>query len=402
MIEGESLEGKRRWLGVLALCAAIFFADASHSAVIPTFPSFALALGASLTVVGALASASGISRTLCSVPLGSISDRFGRRQVMLLGFLCFVATPLIYTVSSSPLHLLPARIILGVAMVSTFSLGFVYISELAAPQHRGVAQGLYMTAMGLGFTLGPLVGGITANTWGYSSSFYLSSGLAMVGLLILLIVRNKESRKRDIPRRGSSKGGSADFGAVLADPRVMAAGVANFLNSMLFSALIIFFPLYGRHIGFNESQVGFCFTVRGLSSTAIRFPTGAATKRMSILRLMTIGLGVSALTLLVLTSFNDILVICLILGVQGIAYGIYLTAGNAYVTEEAPAEMRGTAIGIYSTFSNISGVISPLILGAIAEKWSLQAAFQVSGVLALAGMAMMLALARKEERTEGQ
>jgi len=391
-------EGQRRNLtGVLALCASIFFIDASHSVVIPIFPSFAVALGASLMAIGVLGSASGFSRALFSIPLGSLSDRFGRKRVMLMGMICFTVAPLIYAISSNSLSLIPARVVLGVAMASTFSIGFVYVSELAATPIRSMAQGLYLTSMGLGFTLGPLLGGITAEMWGYPVSFYLSSGLALIGLLVLLSVRISESREHDAAEQRHFKSGSYSFREVLAEPRMMAACLANFLNSMLFSALFIFFPLYSGLIGFDSSQVGFGFAVRGLSSTLIRFPTGASAKRIGILRLMTVGLGLSALVLLVLPSFEEIMVLTLLLAVHGFAYGIFFTAGNAFVTEEAPAALRGTAIGVYSTFSNISGVISPVILGAIAEGWGLRGAFQVSAILCLAGMVVMLGLVKKGE-----
>jgi len=398
MTKEELGQGESRGLaGVLALCASIFFIDASHSVVIPIFPSFAVALGASLMVIGVLGSASGVARALFSIPLGSFSDRFSRKRVMMMGMICFTITPLIYAVSSHPLTLIPARVVLGVAMASTFSVGFVYVSELAAAPIRSVAQGLYLTSMGLGFTLGPMLGGITAETWGYPTSFCLSSGLALAGLLTLLLVRSTDSRDRDLVEQGSFRGSPVGFRTVLAEPGMLAACVANFLNSMLFSALFIFFPLYGGLIGFDESQVGFGFAVRGLSSTLIRFPTGASARRIGILRLMVLGLGLSALVLLVLPSFQDIMFLSLLLGVQGVAYGVYLTAGNAFVTDEAPAALRGTAIGVYSTFSNISGVISPLILGAIAEDWGLQRTFQASAILCLAGMVVVLGLLNKGE-----
>jgi len=397
IMEKPDEEGRRGLAGVLALCAAIFFIDASHSVVIPIFPSFAVALGASMMVIGALGSASGVARALFSIPLGGLSDRLGRKRVMLMGMIFFAITPILYTVSSYPLSLIPARVVLGVGMASTFSIGFVYVSELAATPIRSVAQGLYLSSMGLGFTLGPLLGGITAKIWGYSVSFYLSSGFALIGLLILFAVPSSVSGENETVGRRPFEGRSAGFREVLAEPRMMAACLANFLNSMLFSALFIFFPLYGGRIGFDESQIGFGFAVRGLSSTLIRFPTGASAKRIGVMRLMTVGLGVSAVVLLVLPSFEETMVLSLLLGLQGVAYGIYLTAGNTFVTEEAPAELRGTAIGVYSTFSNISGVISPLMLGVIAEAWGLRGPFQVSAVLCLVGMVVMLVLVKKGE-----
>ncbi len=176
----------------------------------------------------------------------------------------------------------------------------------------------------------------------------------------------------------------------------MAAGAANFFNSLLYSATMVYFPLYGREVGLDESQVGASLTVRGMVSTATRFPTGLAAMRVGALRLMALGLGISALTIMALPSFESLILISAILGVQGIAYGIYLTSGNVYVIEEAPEGMKGAALGVYSTFSNISGVISPVLLGAISTRWNLRASFRVAAALALIGLASTALYLRRD------
>jgi DHA2 family methylenomycin A resistance protein-like MFS transporter len=112
-------------------------------------------------------------------------------------------------------------------------------------------------------------------------------------------------------------------------------------------------------------------------------------------------LVVSATALFALPSFEGLVVISAILGVQGAAYGVYLTSGNMYVNEEAPPEQRGTAMGVYSTFSNVSGVLSPLILGAASEAWGFRGAFWASSALALCGTAVVLALSRKGKESLG-
>jgi DHA1 family multidrug resistance protein-like MFS transporter len=395
-------EGSKALLGgvgdVLALCAVIFFADASHSAVIPIFPFYASSLGATIMTIGALASASGFSRMACSIPLGLLSDRMGRKRVMLLGMLCFVLAPVIYSASSSPIHLFPARVILGFGMASTFSIGFVYVSEVAPFGRRSLFQGIYMTSMGVGFTLGPLVGGLFAKAWGYASSFYLSSGLAAAGLVLLLFVPEPAEplERMETPVRPFP-----GFGRVLTDFKILAAGAANFFNSLIFSATMVYFPLYGGSVGLDESEVGMSLTVRGLASTFSRIPTGAAVLRLGALRLMALGLGLTAATLLVLPSFESLLVICLVLGFQGVAYGVFLTSGNVYVTEEAPASQRGAGMGIYSTFSNISGVVSPLILGVASEAWGFKGAFLSSAVIAICGAALALALSSRGQVPTG-
>jgi MFS family permease len=164
---------------------------------------------------------------------------------------------------------------------------------------------------------------------------------------------------------------------------------------MLYSATMVYFPLYGKEVGLDESQVGMGLTVRGMVSTATRLPTGAAITRIGALRLMTVGLGVSAITIMALPAFESLMLISVILGIQGVAYGVYLTSGNIYVTEEAPEGMKGAAIGTYSTFSNVSGVISPILLGTISASWGIRTSFRVAAVLALVGITAILVYSKK-------
>jgi MFS family permease len=233
---------------------------------------------------------------------------------------------------------------------------------------------------------------MTAKIWGFSASFYLSSSFAVCAFLALLLAPDIDRSESVSQRRGFFTG----FREVLSRPVIIAAGVANFFNSMLYSAVMVYFPVYGASIGLDESQVGVGLTVRGMVSTASRIPSSAAVSRVGALKLMTFGIGVSALTVMVFPSFESLLILSSILGVQGIAYGVYLTSGNVYVTEEAPPGLSGAAIGVFSTFSNLSGIISPLILGAASEVIGLRASLRVAAGIALLGMLSTLVFTPKK------
>jgi MFS family permease len=326
--------------------------------------------------------------------MGSMSDRLGRKKVMLFGIVCSALTPLLYSFASEPLHLLPARVVMGIAMGSTFNIGFVYVTEIAPPGRKGLAQGLFLTSMGLGFTVGPLVGGMAAQAVGYSLAFYISSGMAICGFVILLLfVPEKRIDTTDSPRNPLT-----GFRRLVGDPRILAAGVANFFNSMIFSTIMIFFPLYGISVGLDESQVGMGLTVRGLASTVMRIPAGMVIFRLGMLKMMALGLGASALMIFAIPAFDALTLLSVILGLQGIAYGIYLTSANIYVTEVAPEGMEGASMGVFGTFANVSGIVSPIILGAVAEAWGLDTTFRVSFGLAFVGLMILIFLSRMNAR----
>jgi len=393
MLSGLLVEERRGFWAAVVVCLAIFFADASHSVVIPIFPAFAEGLGANLALIGIYGSAVGVAMVLLSVPIGGISDKVGRKSVMLLGCVLLAVVPILYIISKEPLHLLITRLLLGIAQGSTFSIGFIWVSETAPARAKNLLQGLYMTTMGLGFTVGPILGGYASSTWGYSAAFIISSVLAMVGLFFLLFAKETPSRHvRDTRRIG--------FREAILNPRVFAAGLSNFVNTLTYSALITFFPLYGVFLGLTSSQIGLCFTIRGLVSTAVRFPAGAVSREKTAFKLMVIGLAVSAVMLFLLAISTSLILLLLILAIIGVAYGVFLTTGNVYVTQEATPEHRGAAMGVYSSFGNVSNVVSPLILGGIAQIWGLEATFKVTAIAALMGVFAIIIISRRGAESE--
>ncbi|MCW4049717.1 MAG: MFS transporter [Candidatus Bathyarchaeota archaeon] len=373
-------------LNVILLSLAIFLTDASHSTVIPIFPSFAQSVGASLSVLGAYGSASGIAMLLLSIPIGRLSDRYGRRRMMIPGLVLFILVPLFYTLTTTPLHLYPIRILLGVGIGLIFGNGFLLMTEIATSSGRSRAQGIYMTAMGLGFTVGPLIGGFTAKLYGTTASFMVSSGLAFLSLALLLFV------KEDKVIETSQDNKKFRLREVIGNHRILASGVANFLNSIMFNAMTLFFPVYGSNIGLDEAEIGIGLTTRGLASTIVRLPVGTFTKYIKALNLMVFGLILSAGTIITLSNTDTLILISALMGIQGVAYGIYLTSGNIYVAETAPRQGKGTAMGVYSMFGNISSIVNPLILGLIAENLGTQGALQFSAGVTLIGVALIYML----------
>jgi len=386
----KGLSGVTRDVALVSV--AIFFLDASHSTVIPLFPGFARGIGASLSVLGSYDSVSAVFMFLLAIPLGRLSDRLGRKRMIIPGTLLFILVPLSYILATGPLQLYPIRVGLGLGLGLVFGNGFLLMSEVAEPGFRNTAQGIYMASMGLGFTLGPLIGGFTAKLYGAQTSFVISSALGVAGLLVISLVterRGSVGPERKAPRLRD----------LLADARILASGVANYVNSLMYIAVTLFFPVYGANIGFDEAEVGIGLTSRGLASTLVRLPVGALTRRVRALNLMLLGLAFSAATVYGVSGATTLVLVTVLMGLQGVAYGIYLTSGNVYVAEEAPEELRGTAMAVYSMFGNISGMVNPLLLGVIAESFGGRGAMRFAAGFTLIGIAAVYALARRGTRT---
>jgi MFS family permease len=135
-----------------------------------------------------------------------------------------------------------------------------------------------------------------------------------------------------------------------------------------------------------------------LASTIVRLPVGALTRQIKALYLMVTGLVLSSLMIFGVSSSKSLVIVSILMGVQGIAYGVYLTSGNVYITQQSDEDYRGTAMAVYSMFGNLSGIINPLILGLIAENMGIGGALVFSSAMTIVGVVLVYILASRLEK----
>jgi MFS family permease len=172
------------------------------------------------------------------------------------------------------------------------------------------------------------------------------------------------------------------------EPNLLAASLANLSRSAVFAAIMSFFPLYLASLSVGQATVGSMFAARALCSTSARMPTGLLTTRFSSKSIMTIALAAMVIVVVSISGTTTPAVLGVLLAGEGVAFGMFLTSGQAFVAEHS-ASGRGTAIGVYSTAASLGATAAPFVLGFIADVWGLVAVFQVTGVVVLAGLGVL-------------
>jgi len=377
---------------VLAACLMIFTADVVSGIVMPGFSLYATGLGANLTMIGALGGIEGLTRILASVPVGILSDTHGRKRVLVAGMLLFAVSSFLFAVVRAPALFFPTKVMVGLAMVSTFFVGVAYIADVAAPEERGAAIGLYATFMGTGFAVGSALGGHVTVLAGYRAACLVAAAVALAGCMVgcwgLASKGNPlagQATQRSLPL-------TAQW-ALLRDPQLLAASVANLANNAWYSAVISFFPVYAASLAVDEATLGSMFAVRALLSSAARLPTGLLTTRIPSRCLLVAALGVAVLVFAAMGSATLPWLLGVLLAIEGAAYGVFLTSGQAYVSEQSAETNRGGAVGVYSTAGGIGATGGPLLLGLIADLFGIRTVFWTSALLVAVGMALVWAIA---------
>jgi MFS family permease len=370
---------------ILSLCLMILTADVVMGIIAPSFSLYATGIGASLALIGALSAVEGLTRILSSVPVGLLSDVKGRKAVLSGGMLLFALAAFSISVIQNPYGLLPVRAVIGLAMICSFFVGIAYIGDVVPLEDRGLVIGLYATFMGSGFAIGSAIGGHAAAGYGYATTYRIAAGVALLGFLVARWGLRPGTNARPA---GEARGAQRNrFRLVLRNPNILAASVANLANNAWYSGLIAsFFALYANSIGIGQAAIGTMFALRAIMSTAARLPTGLLTTRFDSRKLMIAALTLAMVAIVAITASTSASILTLLLMAEGVAYGMFLTSGQAFVTEHADDASRGTAVGIYSTAGGIGSTGGPFALGLIAEAWGLVAVFWAIGVMVFLGI----------------
>jgi MFS family permease len=369
--------------------AMIFIADLVVGIFSPTFALFAASLGASATLIGLLSSTVGMTRIISSIPIGMISDSKGRKGVLVAGMLTLATSSFFYSLVTDPLWLFPLRMMSGIVITSTFFIGMAYAGDRVRREDRGLVSGIYTTCMGLGFAVGSALGGKMAVQFGYGPTFRIAALIALLGVAFAYLGLSGPAPRSELAPRSVSP--LTKLGLLAREPSLFAASVGYMMIILTFDAVLVnIFPLYAKSLTIGQAAIGSMFAVRALTSASVRMPTGLLMARIPSHKVMIAALALGMVAITSIAFLSDPLLLTVALAGEGICFGMYLTSGQAYITEQFPEADRGTAMGVYSMTGSISSMIGPFAFGAMADVWGLNIVFVVTGCIVFLGIALIL------------
>lgn len=374
----------------------VFLADVMFGILAPTFPIFVVSLGGSLALLGALSSVISLTRLVSTIPVGIASDLWGHKGALISGLTLLVASTGAYGFVNDPRPLFLICIVQGLGMATLFTVGMAALSDAVATTKRGGAIGVYMTVMGLGYSLGGALGGSLADALGFAVTYRLAALAALAGL-VLVAVGYRPPRDEAVRLVGALPD-HVVMSRLTFDRYLLPANLGNFLIHLTFTATVVsFFPLYATSVGVRPTVLGSLFGVRSLLSTAVRLPTGllAAPGRTLPLMLEAVSLAMIAIWLVPTTS--DPLKLLVLLCAEGIAFGSFITVGQAHITARG-ADQRGMVLGLYATFASLGSTLGSLMLGILAEAVGVAWVFHATGAVLAMGLVVMWLTGRGEQQ----
>src|SRR6195256_4724071 len=340
--------------------------------IIPRLPFYAERYGASPQVVTILLAIFSLM-SMISAPLwGRISDRIGRRPVLMASMLAAAFAYLWLGFATELWMLFAARAFAGLC-AGNIAAAQAYIADVTPPEKRARGMGMIGAAFGLGFIIGPALGGIVAGndlaTADLQTPGLIAAGLSAVAFLGVVLLLPESLPAAVQVRRARSR--IAALYSAFGRPVLGRLLAVFFLVILAFAGMEATFALWAmREYGWGPAQIGYVFTYVGLLSAVMQGGLiGPLTRRFGEERLMQSGLALIALGLLPLPLASTLPPLIVAVTGLSIGMGAMQPSLNSLISRRAAAEEQGEVMGLAQSVGSLSRVLGPIIAGALFEAF---------------------------------
>ncbi|MEQ2006814.1 MAG: TCR/Tet family MFS transporter [Limisphaerales bacterium] len=355
-------------------------------------------------IYGLLAALAGLMQFIFAPLLGSLSDRFGRRPVILLSLFGSGLDYLLLAFAPNLAWFFVGRIIAGITSAN-FSAATAYIADISPPEKRAANFGIIGAAFGLGFIAGPALGGLLGNV-DLRMPFFVAAGLTLLNWLYGLLVL-PESLKPENRRTFSWKRANP-VGALLAlqrYPVVFGLTGTYFLMNLAHQVFPSTWVLYTSYrYNWTPGQTGLSLAMVGLTSAIVQGGlTRAIIPRLGERRSVTVGLTISAVGLIAYGLATEGWMAYVVIAVASLS-GISGPAVQGLISRSVGADEQGSVQGSLTSLASVAGVLGPplatglfgFFISAGAPVKLPGAAFFFSSALTIAAMLLAVRSFRRE------
>ncbi len=367
---------------LLILLLVVFIDLLGFGIIIPILPLLIERVGGNVFLVGVVIALFSLFQFLFSPILGRLSDKYGRKPILIISsFINSISYFLIFF-SQSLLIILIARIIAGIGSAS-LSVAQAYIADSTSTHERTKKMGLLGASFSLGFIIGPFLGGITSEKFGIGAPFLIPSVLSLINTLLIFIILPESNKllKKNIKIELFNLKVARE---VMRPKNMSFLLILFFLINFVLALIIGVFPIFSQmRFSWSESQNGYYFALIGLGSFITQaYLINLLLKKINEVTMVKIGLVIFgiAVVLIGLAPFDWLV---LIAGpFTSIGFSLLNVNTQSLISLESDADEQGIVLGVAQSFASLARVFGPLSGGAIA---SLNAGlpYIASGILTL-------------------
>jgi MFS transporter, DHA1 family, tetracycline resistance protein len=387
-----------RKASLFVLFLTVFVDLIGFGMVIPFLSFYAREYGASGTMVGGVVGIYSIMQFFFAPVWGRLSDRVGRRPVLLISLTASFTGYLLFAFTRSLTVLFASRVIAGIGGAN-IGTAQAYIADSTTPENRAKGMGLIGAAFGLGFILGPPMSGILSAV-GISHGLpgnlipgLVAAGLSFTAFLIALSVLAESKPPGLVPRSGIPPQFDPRLWREIANNRLLSSLLAGlFLTLLAVAGMEISVTLYGRErFNFSQLDMAYMFLFIGVIVATIQGGLlGRVVKRLGEKGVIVLGAASFTLGFLLVPSIDRVPLLYVAGFFIGVGQGLCYPALTSLVSKVAPEAERGSMLGLATSVGSLARFFGPLLAGFLYDFAQAAGAFY-GGALLMIG-ALLIAM----------
>ncbi len=371
---------------LLTVFLVVFVGLLGFGIILPLLPYYAETFGASPTMVGLLTASYAAAQLIGAPILGRLSDRFGRRPILLFSSLGTLIGFLMLGFADSMWMLFAGRILDGLTG-GNISVAQAYITDVTDEKNRAKGLGLIGAAFGLGFIFGPALGGALSAGGRFAVPSFVAAGITLINVLAIFFwlpeTLTPEVRQRMVQKARSALN-PRDLWNALRRPVFGPLLQIRFYYGLAFAVFTGTFALYAQyHLGLESDQTGYVLGYLGLLIVLVQgVAIGRLTERFSENTLIFGSIAVLALSLLGWALTPSLGVLLVVLAPLAFASGVLNTVINSAITKVVEPEEVGGALGLASAIESLTRVVGPVVGALVLEQLGTWSPGAISAVVA--------------------
>jgi multidrug resistance protein len=380
-----------RIIWILVLIAVIN--SMGFGIIIPLLYPYGKKFGVTEHTIGLLTAAFSIAQFFATPVLGSLSDKYGRKPLLVFSLIGTAASFVMFGLANSVFLLFAARILDGLTG-GNISVAQAMISDISSPKERAKNFGILGSAFGFGFVIGPAIGGVLSK-FGMKVPFFFAAGISIIGVLLtlfLLTETNKGERKKS-----SSKFTFASLITVLKKPVIGTAIFTGFLLTMAQFTMLIGFQTFSvDQLKLNPTQIGLFYGGFGITGILMQLAVPYIKKVIPSQALILIISTIFCLGMMIVAGVaTGFALFAVGIGIYGLFNGLRNPMLNAIIADHNNESERGEVMGINQSYASIGQTVGPITAGLISVI-SVHSVFFLASLYILIAILFSIRLKSKE------
>lgn len=352
--------------------------------ILPILPYYAQAFGAKGLGFGVLVGSYSAMQFVATAVLGRTSDRTGRRPILLATMALNAVGYVLFGVAHTYWVLLLGRLVSGFGG-GNISVAQAYVADITSAQDRSKGMGVIGAAFGLGFIIGPAVGGLAGHYWGHAAPGFVAAGLSVINFALAWRILPESLHERHRVARDVWEFGH--LREAFADNRLRPLMIAWFIAPFAFAGYSTILPLYAAaRFGWHEKELGWMFTIVGLVAAIVQgWAFGRLVKVTGDRALVIVGSAGMALAIGMIPFLPS----------AGALYGwtvllafsnsVFSPAASGLVSVLADPTQQGMILGAAQALSALGRLSGPEVFGTALDASGARVAFVAAGVAMVLG-----------------